>query len=75
MDLFNKFKIIIRALNKYDVEYILIGGYAVVLYGCPRTTQDMDLMLNGTDENITRLKDALRSVYNDNLAGLIGGEK
>jgi len=65
MELYNKFLILLKALHRYEVEYILIGGYAVVLHGYSRTTQDMDLMLNGTDVNISKLRTALGSVYQD----------
>ena len=41
----------IRALNNHDVQYILVGGYAVILHGYRRATADMDLWVNKTKEN------------------------
>ncbi len=41
----------IELLNKYKVEYILVGGMAVNIYGYRRTTGDMDLFVNPTKEN------------------------
>lgn len=39
LNLFNNdFKDFIESLHKFDMAYILIGGYAVVLYGYHRTT-------------------------------------
>jgi len=38
-------------LLKYKVEFILIGGYAVIYYGYERGTADMDLWLKPTNEN------------------------
>jgi hypothetical protein len=32
------FRDFIRALNKANVEYILVGGYSVILHGYARTT-------------------------------------
>ncbi len=42
LNLFNSgFKDFIESLHKFDVAYILIGGYAVVLHGYLRTTGDL----------------------------------
>ena len=45
----------IQALNKCDVEYMLVGGYAVILHGYSRTTGDMDLWINPTQSNYEKL--------------------
>lgn len=45
----------IQALNNNQVEYILIGGYAVIIHGYNRTTGDMDIWLNRTKENYGRI--------------------
>ena len=43
-DLFNPdFRDFILCLNESAVDYILIGGYTVILYGYPRTTGDLDI--------------------------------
>ena len=64
-DLFNKFLEIIDALEKAKVDYILIGGFAVVLYGLPRATQDLDIFIKIRKENIERLQKALYAVFNN----------
>ena len=33
----------IEALNKADVSYMLVGGYAVIFHGYNRTTGDLDI--------------------------------
>ena len=38
-------------LKKHNVEFMLIGGYAVILYGYERGTADMDIWLNPTNAN------------------------
>lgn len=43
-----------RALENYNIPYMLIGGQAVLLYGEPRLTRDIDITL-GAD--IDKLKD------------------
>lgn len=54
-NIFNQdFKELISLLNQHEVEYILVGGYAVILHGYVRTTGDLDLWLNRTKENYRR---------------------
>jgi hypothetical protein len=45
----------IDALNKQEVEYMLVGGYAVILHGYRRTTGDMDVWVKVSPENYKRL--------------------
>lgn len=52
------FKEFIQALNQAKVDYILVGGYAVVLHGYSRTTGDIDLWIKPTAENYQRLVQA-----------------
>jgi hypothetical protein len=49
------FRDFIQALNDKNVEYILVGGYAVILHGYRRVTGDMDIWVNRTKENYARL--------------------
>ena len=56
LNIFNDdFKEFIESLNNFDVEYILIGGYAVVLHGYNRTTGDLDIWVNPTETNYRKL--------------------
>jgi len=52
------FRDFIQALNNNKVEYILVGGYAVILHGYRRTTGDMDIWVNTTLDNLLKLKKA-----------------
>ena len=52
------FRDFIQALNDNHVEYILVGGYAVILHGYRRTTGDMDIWVNRTKENYSKLTNA-----------------
>ena len=65
MNLFEKLLQIADALEREKVEYILIGGFAVILYGLPRLTQDLDLFINNTTDNVQRLRTALNQVFQD----------
>lgn len=60
MDLFNPdFKDFINCLNKSDVQYMLVGGYAVILRGYSRSTGDMDIWVNKTAPNFKLLRNAI----------------
>ncbi len=54
------FQDFIRALNEAEVHYVLVGGYAVILHGYNRTTGDLDIWVERTEENYTRLVSAFR---------------
>ncbi|MBP8115248.1 MAG: hypothetical protein KAY50_07825 [Chitinophagaceae bacterium] len=55
-DYFNDdFRDFLTALNKQEVEYILVGGMAVILNGYVRTTGDMDVWVNKTKENYKKV--------------------
>lgn len=54
-----------EALDRAKVRYILIGGFAVVLYGMQRLTRDIDIFVEMVPDNIDNLRKALGSVYQD----------
>jgi hypothetical protein len=61
MNIFNPdFTDFINCLNENHVEYILVGGYAVIIRGYSRSTGDMDIWVNKTKENFLRLQNALK---------------
>ncbi|MBU4154488.1 MAG: hypothetical protein KKD63_16580, partial [Proteobacteria bacterium] len=49
------FKEFLKLLNECEVEYLLIGGYAVGYHGYPRATADMDIWVAISSDNATRL--------------------
>ena len=51
------FKEFLRLLNAHEVEYLLIGGFAVGYYGYPRTTADMDIWFAVSPQNTAKLYD------------------
>jgi hypothetical protein len=54
------FKEFLKLLNSNSVEYLLIGGYAVGIYGHIRATNDLDIWVNVSPDNATRIDRALR---------------
>jgi hypothetical protein len=58
-NIFNSdFRDFIAAINRNQVRYILVGGYSVILHGYSRTTGDMDLWVDRTEENYLNIKNA-----------------
>jgi hypothetical protein len=51
---------IFRALNRARVRYLLLGGYASIVHGVPRTTLDVDVVLDPEPGNVRRALAALR---------------
>jgi len=49
------FKEFLRLLNAYQVEYLLVGGYAVGYHGYPRATADLDIWVRIHPENAEKL--------------------
>jgi hypothetical protein len=48
-----------RALARRDVEYVTIGGIAIQAYGGQRLTQDLDVAIAASTDNLARLAEAL----------------
>jgi predicted nucleotidyltransferase len=53
------FKEFIKCLNSNDVQYLLVGGWAVGIYGSPRATKDIDFLISMKDNNLEKLQKAL----------------
>ena len=50
---------VFASFQKNDVKYLVIGGIAAVLYGVPRATFDLDVLIEPTRENAERLLSAM----------------
>jgi predicted nucleotidyltransferase len=49
------FKEFLQLLNDHQVEYLLVGGYAVGYHGYPRATVDLDIWVAATPLNARHL--------------------
>ena len=54
------FKEFLKLLNAHQVEYLLIGGYAVGYHGYPRATVDMDIWIAMNPANSQRIVTVLK---------------
>ena len=54
---------IMRAFEQSGLEYVLIGATAMGLQGVLRATEDIDVMVEPSAQNLERLRSALRVAY------------
>lgn len=45
-------KLVCSFLNDKNIDYVIVGGFAVLFYGAPRTTMDIDYLIQLVDEDI-----------------------
>lgn len=55
-------ELLLAALVEAGVEFVLVGGYAAVLHGASRPTEDVDITPATTFDNLTKLAGALKSL-------------
>ena len=55
----NRLTGVFESFQRYDVRYLVIGGIAAILYGVPRATFDLDILIEATPDNAKQLLDAL----------------
>jgi hypothetical protein len=54
---------VLRAFEQEGLEYVLIGAAAMGFHGLVRATEDLDIFIRATPENVERLRKAFRSAY------------
>ncbi|MGD2270718.1 MAG: nucleotidyltransferase [Desulfobacterales bacterium] len=70
----NRLKGVFESFQQHEVKYVVIGGVAAGLYGVPRATFDVDILIEATPKNIRRLLDALLDAGMD-TASLTNADK
>ena len=63
------FKDLLKSLVDCQVKFLIVGGYAVMHYGEPRFTKDLDIWIEASGENAGRVFKALLK-FGAPLAGL-----
>lgn len=53
---------LLSTLARHDVEFVVIGGFALAPHGYVRATKDVDVVPNPDPENLDRLAGALRDL-------------
>ena len=57
-------------LNKHGAHYLIVGGHACILHGYVRATEDVDILVEDTDENFRRVISALSELEDHAAAEL-----
>ena len=52
------FQEFLKALNSNGVKYVMVGGYSVIYHGFPRTTGDLDVFVEVSEDNYKKLNRA-----------------
>lgn len=60
MEFNQDFRDILVALNDADVDYLVVGAYAVAAHGFPRATGDLDIWVRADPESAPKVLEALR---------------
>ena len=60
LELANDYKEFLRLLRAHGVEYLLVGGWAVIYHGYPRATDHLDIWIAIAPDNAARATRVLR---------------
>lgn len=61
-------------LNSAGARYIVVGGMAIIRHGFGRATMDIDLIVDSSDENFARVKEAMLKLPDGAIAEVQPGE-
>ena len=53
------FKDLLSLFNRFNVRYLVVGGYAVMYHTEPRYTKDLDILIGRTESDIAAVASAL----------------
>jgi len=53
------FKDLFELFNRYEVEYLIVGAYALAFHGAPRYTGDIDILVRPETDNARRIVEAI----------------
>lgn len=56
---------LLARLDQHEVDYVLVGGLALACHELVRATQDIELFVRPTADNVERLRSALRQSWAD----------
>jgi hypothetical protein len=73
MNLDPNFKEFVQLLNEHDVEYLVVGGYAVVAHGYVRATGDIDIWIRPAKPNAMKVVQVLEE-FGFGALGLKAGD-
>jgi hypothetical protein len=60
MEIQQDFKELLELLNAHNVEYVIVGAYALAFHGVPRFTGDIDILIKPDSNNTKNILAALK---------------
>jgi len=57
----NDFREFLKLLKDHDVDFVILGGYAVAFHGYVRNTQDLDILFRNDERGVRGVLAALRA--------------
>jgi hypothetical protein len=60
----------LTCLGRHSVDFMIVGGEAVIFHGYPRLTGDVDILYRLTPDNTRRLYAALRDFWGGGVPGI-----
>ena len=69
MEIQPDFKELLVLFNEQNVEYLIVGGYALAFHGAPKYTGDLDILVRSDSANAQRILKAL-TLFGFGLLGL-----
>ena len=60
MEIQQDFRELLELFNAHEVEYVIVGAYALAFHGVPRFTGDMDILVKPDSENAVKILAALK---------------
>jgi hypothetical protein len=60
----------LTCLRRHSVDFMIVGGEAVIFHGYPRVTGDVDILYRLTPDNTRRLYAALNDFWSGNVPGI-----
>jgi len=73
MEIQPDFKELLVLFNEQNVEYLIVGGYALAFHGAPRYTGDLDILVRSDLANAQRILNAL-TLFGFGLLGLAAAD-
>ena len=55
MEVQSDFRDLLALFNAQEVDYMIVGGYALAFHGAPRFTGDLDILIKPDSENALRI--------------------
>jgi hypothetical protein len=53
----------LQELRSQNVDYVLVGAIGLTIHGIVRATQDVDIFVKPEEENISRMRNALKRIF------------